>query len=184
MNKDELYFKNTFSDKDFKIKKSDITKVLLNGEVKTVMGISFTKKTKTSTYIENLVLTIKTNNDNYTIFPEIFDNDTLKLQIAFYKSYFDNFDVLFDFSGTDTISNIQSMVTAYELEDGIPEKSTDIFDLTLKIITYIIIAIGSKNRIGRSPFFPTLSVSYLKATLPLTSLASSIPVLVPKPSFL
>ena len=143
LNNDEIYFKNTHSDKDIKIKKSDITRALLNGDVKTTMGISFAKTPKTSTYIENLVLTIKTNNENYTIFPKIYDNDTLKQQIAFYKSYFENIDVLFNYSGTDTISNIQSMVTAYELEVGKIEKETGYFDIILKIITYIIIIAGT-----------------------------------------
>ena len=58
----------------------------------------------------------------------------LKQQIAFYKSYFDNIDVLFDYGGTDTISEAISMVNAYEIEKGVTKKSTNYFDIIYKII--------------------------------------------------
>ena len=98
------------------------------------------------TYIENLTLTIKTNSESYTICPQvklkhlskkqlvIDEIELLKEQIAFYKSYFDNIDVLFDYGGTDTYSEAISAVKAYELENSISKKSNNPLDIIYKII--------------------------------------------------
>ena len=146
LNDDEIFFKNTCPNLDFTIKKQDILNVILNGEVKSVSTVTKYGTPRVATYIENLTLTIKTTNENYTIYPQIKSKhlskkelvidefELLKQQIAFYKSYFDNIDVLFDYGGTDTYSETISMVNAYELENGISKKSTNYFDIIYKII--------------------------------------------------
>jgi len=120
--------------------------VILNGEVKSVLTITKNGTPRVTTYVEKLTLTIKTANESYTIYPQIKLKDLskkelvideielLKQQIAFYKSYFDNIDVLFDYGGTDTYSETISAVKAYELENGISEKSNNPFDIIYKII--------------------------------------------------
>ena len=127
LNNDEIFFKNTCPNRDFTIRKQDITKVFLNGKVKSVSYVKATRTLGVMTYVENVTLTIKTTNDCYTIYPQIklkhnrqkellfYEIELLKQQIAFYKSYFDNIDILFDYGGTGTISKMQSMTTAYEL---------------------------------------------------------------------
>ncbi len=53
--------------------------------------------------------------------------ELLKQQIAFYKSYFDNVDVRFDYEGTDAYSKAISMVRAYEIENGVTKESPNYF---------------------------------------------------------
>lgn len=146
LNSDNIFFKNTCPNLDFTIKKSDIANVILDGNVKSVSYLKATHRPEVTTYIENLTLTIKTNSESYTIYPQIKSKhlskkelvideiELLKQQIAFYKSYFDNIDVLFDYGGTDTISEAISMVNAYEIEKGVTKKSTNYFDIIYKII--------------------------------------------------
>lgn len=137
LNDTEILFKNTNNNEDFLVNKSDITKVCLDGKVNTTMGISIKANPQTYTYIENLTLTISTHNDNYIIYPKILDINTLKKQIEFYKNYFDNFYVLFDFDGTDTVGKLESFAIAHELETGKTEKTTNYFDILLKIIVIV-----------------------------------------------
>lgn len=146
LNDDEIFFKNTCPNNDFTIKKQDITRVVLNGEVKSVSYLKATHTPGITTYVENLTLTIKTANETYTIYPQIKlkhipkkelvidEFELLKKQIDFYKSYFDNIDILFDFGGTGSISKATSIVKVYELENGISKKSTNYFDIIYKII--------------------------------------------------
>lgn len=150
LNDTEIFFKNTYPDNDFTIKKQDITRVVLNGEVKSVPYLKATRTPGITTYVENLTLTINTANESYTIYPQIKSKhipkkelvideiELLNQQITFYKSYFDNIDVMFDFGGTDTISKATSMVKAYELENGINKKSTNYFDIIYKVILVAI----------------------------------------------
>ena len=149
LNSDDIFFKNTCPNLDFTIKKSDIVNVILEGKVKSVSYLRATHTPGVATYIENHTLTIKTTSESYTIYPQIKlkqlskkelvidEIELLKQQIAFYKSYFDNIDVLFNYGGTDKISEAMSMVNAYEIENGVNKNSTNFFD-----IIYIIILIG------------------------------------------
>lgn len=133
LNSDEIFFKNTCQNYDFSVKKSDIISVILNGKVNSVSGINPTGTPRVTTFVENLTLTIKTVNDSYTICPQIKQKqlpkgviildeiELLKQQIEFYRSYFDNFNVLLDFAGTDTLSEAVSIVDANKLEDEIPK---------------------------------------------------------------
>ena len=146
LNDDEIFFKNTCPNLDFTINKPDIVNVILYGKVKSVSSITKFGTPRVFTYIENLTLTIKTAKKSYTIYPQIKSKnlskgklmldeiELLKQQIAFYKSYFDNIDVLFDYGGTDTYSETTSAVKAYELENGISKKSNNPFDIIYKII--------------------------------------------------
>lgn len=93
LNNDTIDFKNTIDKNDFSINKSEIKQVILTGSVKTVMGISAQGTPKPVTYVEDLTLTIQTNNEHYVIYPASREMDTTE-QIKFYKSYFDNFDVV------------------------------------------------------------------------------------------
>lgn len=150
LNNNEIFFKNTCPNNDFTIKKQDIIQVILDGEIKSVSNLKATRTPDVLTYVENLTLTIKTANKSYTIYPQIKlkqipkrelfidEIELLKQQIAFYKGYFDNIDILFDFGGTDTISKATSMVKAYELKNGVNKKSTNYFDITYKIILVAI----------------------------------------------
>ena len=146
LNSDDIFFKNTCPNLDFTINKSDIVNVIIDGKVKSVSYLKATHTHGVAAYIENLTLTIKTNSESYTIYPQVKSkhlskkklvNDEIELlkeQIAFYKSYFDNIDVLFDYGGTDTYSETISAVKAYELENSISEKSNNPFDIIYKII--------------------------------------------------
>ena len=133
LNSDEIFFKNTCPNYDFSIKKSDIISVILDGKVNSVSGIKKSGTPHVTTFVEKLTLTIKTANESYTIYPQIKrkqlpkgmiildEFELLKNQIEFYKNYFDNFYVLFDFDGTDTLSEAVSMVNANKLENEIPK---------------------------------------------------------------
>lgn len=146
LNSDDIFFKNTCPNLDFTINKSDIVNVIIDGKVKSVSYLKATRTPGVAAYIENLALTIKTNSESYTIYPQVKSKhlskkqlvideiELLKEQIAFYKSYFDNIDVLFDYGGTDTYSETISAVKAYELENSISEKSNNPFDIIYKII--------------------------------------------------
>ena len=110
LNNNEIFFKNTCPNNDFTIKKQDIVHVILDGKVKSVKYLKATYTPGVVTYVENLTLTIKTATKSYTIHPHIKSKhipkeelvideiELLKRQIAFYKGYFDNIDVMFDFS--------------------------------------------------------------------------------------
>lgn len=136
LNEDNVFFKNTCPNYDFTIKKHDIINVILQGDVKTFSYIRHLPTPGIITYVENVTLTIKTTNESYTIYPDTKSKhirngviELLKQQIAFYKSYFTNIDIMF--SGTDTISES----IAYELNNGImTKKSTNYFDIIYKII--------------------------------------------------
>ncbi|MBR1424140.1 hypothetical protein IJ579_01100 [bacterium] len=146
LNDEEIFIKNTYPKLDFSIRRSDIVNVILDGKVKSVSYLKATRTPGVATYIENLTLTIKTTNESYTIYPQIKSKhipknelvideiELLKQQIAFYKSYFDNIDVRFNFSGTDTYSETISTVKTYELENDISKKSTNYFDIIYKIV--------------------------------------------------
>lgn len=109
LNEDEIFFKNTCSNRDFVVPKQDIIEVILDGQIKSVPFIASMGNCSLSNYVEHLTLTVKTKNEIYTICPQIklkhvfckkpvIDKiELLKQQISFYKSYFINFNVLFDF---------------------------------------------------------------------------------------
>lgn len=113
-NDDSIFFKNTCSEYDFSINKSDVVSVLLRGNVNTLHS---QKGGESSTYVENFSLEIKTAQNSYIFYPnvkkkqiiqrkwyEFVDNVELyKQQIAFYKKYFDNIKLDINFSYKDTI---------------------------------------------------------------------------------
>lgn len=154
LNEDEIFFKNTFADHNFTLKKYDIKNVILKGKI---MSVSYLKATHTlgvNSYVENLTLTINTSDESYTIYPQIKSNkisidecfldqiELLKQQIAFYKSYFDKIDILIDFSGTDTLSKATSMVMTDKVLNRISKKSTtDYVGIVYKVILIIALIV-------------------------------------------
>ncbi len=146
LNDDEIFLKNTCPNHDFTIRKQDIINVIIDGEIKSVSHLKATGTPGTVTYIKNLTLTIKTAKESYTIYPQIKSKnlskeklmldeiELLKEQIAFYKNYFENVDVMFDFAGADNFTESISIVKAYELENGASKKSSNYFDIIYKII--------------------------------------------------
>lgn len=99
----ELFFKNTCDNLHFSLKKSDIINATLDCDIH--LGAEIKDR-----YFENLKLTIHTVDKSYTIYPrfkfskqqksqflfDIHGVKYLKQQIAFFKNYFNNFQVLFD----------------------------------------------------------------------------------------
>ena len=96
LNSNGVFFKNTCKNHDFIIRRSEVTEVVLNGNIKPYTSTSGFDTTS----VENLTMTIKTQNNTYTIYPQIkYEQvkryidpiDLLQHQIAFYKGYFNNF---------------------------------------------------------------------------------------------
>lgn len=151
LNSNEIFFKNTCPNNDFTIEKQDIVHVILDGKVKSATYLKATRTPDVVTYVENLTLTIETATKSYTIHPQIKSKhipkeelvideiELLKRQITFYKNYFDNIDVMFDFEGTDTMSEAISMVKAYKLENETSKKSTNYFDIIYKIVLVVLL---------------------------------------------
>lgn len=131
---DEIFFKNTCSNHDFTIKKRDIVEVILEGKVIRVSDINDVAGIyKPKVYITNSTLTIKTKNQQYTIYPNI---TKIKRQINFYESYFNNFHVLLNSDEVGIIRDINGFLT----EDNQEYRTTDKFNFSFNFI-YIIVLI-------------------------------------------
>ena len=130
-NDDNLFFKNTISNNDFSVMKSEIIDIELKGTIKTITSVKKSGTPLRVTFIENLILTIKTKDKDFEIYPDIkikqvkrqikdinttikmMDyGELIKLQIALYKKHFVNFRAKFK-SDNDS----KSLLLASELNN-------------------------------------------------------------------
>lgn len=130
-NDDNLFFKNTISNNDFSVMKSEIIDVELKGTVKTITSVTKSGTPLRVTFIENLILIIKTKDKDFEIYPDIkikqvkrqikdinttikmMDyGELIKLQIALYKKHFVNFRAKFK-----SDNDLKSLLLASELNN-------------------------------------------------------------------